>query len=431
MFYRSNSVFTFFRVIIVAHPALNTANYISYFQSYITGAFCLIIIFADKKTMSEKAKYHPIVEELRGLIQSNNWQQIFEQAIQKAHAKNVPLLEKVSTLEQYLTWINEFLYWVPREKSSGQNINDHLCAFYFIADQEPLFSLQNEVIPQNKALPLSVFSDWMVRYANAMGEFLDTPESLTVASEQSFYDSPDYNMHEYTRPHGGWRTFNQIFARHFKPGFRPVAAVSDQSVIVMPADSTFGGQWEIRQDSHVTVKNLNWKVSELLEGSPYKDRFENGLFMHSYLSPTDYHRQHAPVGGKVVEARVIKGQVYLEVEATPDEQQESKHDLKLKRHYDSFDTPGYQFAQSRGLIVLETPIGLVAVLPIGMSQVSSVILTAEVGVTVRKGEELSYFQFGGSDIILLFEASSNVCFNARPTVHYKMGAKIAQAYPVV
>ena len=37
-------------------------------------------------------------------------------------------------------------------------------------------------------------------------------------------------------------------------------ARSGPAVIVMPADSTFGGQWEIRADSHVTVKNLNWKI---------------------------------------------------------------------------------------------------------------------------------------------------------------------------
>lgn len=58
------------------------------------------------------------------------------------------------------------------------------------------------------------------------------------------------------------------------------------------------------------------------------------------------------------------------------------------------------------------------------------ILTAEVGVTLRKGEELSYFQFGGSDIVVLFEAKSNVSFTAQPGVHYKMGTRIAQAYPV-
>jgi phosphatidylserine decarboxylase len=59
------------------------------------------------------------------------------------------------------------------------------------------------------------------------------------------------------------------------------------------------------------------------------------------------------------------------------------------------------------------------------------VITAEVGVTVRKGEELSYFQFGGSDIIVLFEAQSNVSFTAQPNVHYKMGTRIAQAFPVI
>jgi phosphatidylserine decarboxylase len=378
-----------------------------------------------------KPKYHPIVEDLVKIIETNKWKGHFEKAIKQANSKNVPLLKNVTNLDKYLEWVHAFLYWVPKENSAGSNVNDHLCAFYFIADQEPILSLQNKVIPYDSAIPLTPFSKWLVDYANALGKFLDTPESLTKESEQTFYDSPYYNMNEYSRPHGGWGSFNQIFARHFKPGFRPIAAISDHSVIVMPADSTFRGQWEIRKDSNVTVKNLNWKISELLDGSPYKDRFENGLFMHSYLSPTDYHRQHAPMGGKVLEARVIQGQVYLEVEAVPIEGDPRKHKLAPKRNFDSFDTPGYQFAQARGLIILDTPIGLVAVLPIGMCQVSSVIITAEVGITVRKGEELSYFQFGGSDIILLFESSSNVCFTAQANVHYKMGTKIAQSYPVI
>lgn len=381
--------------------------------------------------MHAKKEYQPIVEKLVALIDKHNWKDVFEKSILKANNANVPLLDKVKTLTDYLDWTNMFLSWVPKENSSGQNVNDHLTALYFIADQEPMLSLQNKVIPFDKAAALTPFSAWLVDYANALGEFLDTPESLTKESEQSFYDSAQYNMKEYSRPHGGWRTFNQIFARHFKPGFRPIAAVSDQTVIVMPADSTFGGQWEIRADSHVTVKNLNWKVSELLEGSPYKTRFENGTFLHSYLSPQDYHRQHAPVGGKVLEARVIQGQCYLEVEAIPDPEQKGTNALKLKRIFDSKDIAGYQFAQSRGLIVLETQIGLVAILPIGMAQVSSVIITAEVGVTVRKGEELSYFQFGGSDIIVLFEACANVNLTAQRTQHYKMGTKIGQAYPVI
>lgn len=185
------------------------------------------------KNMFPKKKYHPIIEDLIKMIDKNKWNNLFEKAIKIANSKNVPLIGNVKNLEQYLNWINEFLYWVPNENSSGQNVNDHLSAFYFIADQEPLLSLQNKVIPFDKAPPLSAFSKWLVNYANAMGEFLDTPESLTTKSEKTFYDSPLYNMKEYTRPHGGWRSFNQIFARHFKLGYRPIAAVSDQSIIVI------------------------------------------------------------------------------------------------------------------------------------------------------------------------------------------------------
>jgi phosphatidylserine decarboxylase len=376
-------------------------------------------------------KRHKVVLELMELIKANKWEAAFAKATARAHKSNVPELSDIKSLNDYLSWINDLLYWVPTENKPGSEINNVLSKFYFVLAQSPVLELQNPIVPHPKAQRLTPLSAWMVKYAKAMGAFLDTPASLTPESLQSFYDSPAYNMDDYIVPHGGWRTFNQFFARNFKPGLRPVAAVSDPDVIVSPADSTFAGQWEIRTDSHVTVKNLQWSVRELLDGSPYRDRFINGSFMHAFLNTTDYHRQHAPVGGTVLEARVIPGQVYLEVivESVPGDTA-GRHRLKPHRTLDAPDNAGYQFAQARGLVVLDTAIGLVAVLPIGMCQVSSVVLTAEVGVTLRKGEELSYFQFGGSDIVVLFEAKSNVSFTAQPGVHYKIGTKIAQAYPV-
>jgi phosphatidylserine decarboxylase len=377
-------------------------------------------------------KLHPVVQELILLVETNSWKSLFNEAIENALKQNIPELKDIRNFEDYVTWINNLLHWIPSENDPGRNVYNHLCKFYFILDQKPVVNLQDKIIPHDQTPPLTELSAWMVRYAKAMGEFLDTPESLTPESLQTFYNSPSYNMGDYLCPHGSWKTFNQFFARNFKPGYRPVAAISDPTVIVSPADSTFAGQWEIRTDSHVTVKNLHWKIEELLQGSPYKDRFNNGMFMHSFLGPNDYHRQHAPVGGKVLEARVIPGQVYLEVIAEPISQDtNAPRRLKMVRQFDAPDNAGYQFAQARGLIVLDTPIGLVAVLPIGMAQVSSVIITAEVGVTLRKGEEISYFQFGGSDIIVLFEAASNVSFTAQPGVHYKVGTRIAQAYPSV
>ena len=49
-------------------------------------------------------------------------------------------------------------------------------------------------------------------------------------------------------------------------------------------------------------------------------------------------------------------------------------------------------------------IGLVACLPMGMAQVPSVVITAEEGVALREGEELGYFQFGGSEFVMVATA---------------------------
>ena len=67
---------------------------------------------------------------------------------------------------------------------------------------------------------------------------------------------------------------------------------------------------------------------------------------------------------------------------------------------------------------------MVAVLPVGVTVVSSVILTAEEGVTLRKGDEIGYFQFGGSDFVVMFESKRRIKFDAKVGMHYKMGVQI-------
>ena len=103
----------------------------------------------------------------------------------------------------------------------------------------------------------------------------------------------------------------------------------------------------------------------------------------------------------------------------------------LSRQYDCCGKPGYQFAQARGLLVLDTPIGLAAVIPVGMGFVSSVVMTAEKGKTLYKGEEFCYVQFGGSDHIVMIEAASGVNLTAQLNVHYQKGQVLGYAHPVL
>jgi len=378
----------------------------------------------------------PIVLALKKIIHDNNYGPLFEAAIASANTYNIKEIKHVKTLDQYYHWLDNLVRWKPEETPDGRHIYNRLCEFYFFLDQPSVKGLQNAIVPVEKALPLTPLSQWIVDFAKSWGSFLDTEESLNAHTLETFYKSPKFNMNEYMAPPSGYKTFNQLFARAVKPGYRPIEAISDDRIIVSAADSTFVGAWPVSADSTITVKDLQWSLHELLEDSPYKDKFENGTFMHMFLNTTDYHRLHVPVGGVVRESRVIQGQAYLDVVAKPVANGEAgEHRLAAVRNkfdyeeFDALDGTGYQFAQTRGLIVLETPIGFVAVLPIGMAQVSSVVMTAEVGKTLFKGEEFSYFQFGGSDHIVLFEAASNVTLSAEVNVHYNQGRPIGTAAP--
>jgi phosphatidylserine decarboxylase len=281
----------------------------------------------------------------------------------------------------------------------------------------------------------------MVEFARQWGSFLDTEESLTRETLETFYEYEPYNLWQYIGyeeekdkrfPSKTWKTFNQLFAREVKPGLRPIAGVNDDCIITAPADCTFQQKYYIDQYSKISVPDgsskLTFKythkydIEDLLEESPYKNHFSNGLFMHSFLGPQDYHRFHAPVRGTVLECRAIQAEVYLDVDIAHDPNEPKGKNGVLN----AGDGTGYQFYQTRGLIIFDSPLGLVAVLPIGMAQVSSVNMTAVVGAYLNKGEEFGYFQFGGSDIILLFQEGSGIEITAAPNIHTNVGMCIAQ-----
>ena len=157
--------------------------------------------------------------------------------------------------------------------------------------------------------------------------------------------------------------------------------------------------------------------------------------MHSFLNTFDYYRQHAPVGGKVVEAKVISGLCYLQVIAidgvlTPyrncsRKSKEPAYELHAPKD------PSYQFLQAHSCITIQNPaLGYVSILPVSMAQVSSVNLLVEEGHWVEKGDEILNFSFGGSDIVLVSEEKARVRFEMDVGTHYWVGEKLAIAGPV-
>lgn len=346
------------------------------------------------------------------------------------------------TLDAYVGFLVRFSRWIPQQSTDPvwidptsqvgehQEVYDRLCYFYWLIDQP----LSNGGVLQD----IPWFAAFLVAYAKVWGAFLDTPASFNDTILQSFItDSPEYQVENSMigtplRPNApsGWLTFNQFFARVLNPGLRPVANLADNTTLTAPADCTYKQRYEIGESGEIRpsiiIKGTHTyaTVQQLLSKSQYANSFDNGHFIHFFLGPYSYHRFHTPVAGVVKECYPLTGQVYLNVALGGGQFQAA----------DSSDD-GYEFLQARGIVTIDTAdspygdIGIVAVIPVGMCQVSGVNMTHEVGKTCNKGDEFGYFTFGGSDIIVLTQAGTQPLYNKSffgPSVPYShYGTEIA------
>ncbi|PYI02606.1 hypothetical protein BO78DRAFT_324801 [Aspergillus sclerotiicarbonarius CBS 121057] len=311
------------------------------------------------------------------------------------------------TVTSFLDFCNRYIKWVPSTTSTRDMPLWMLSVFYFVLDQKPIVDLQTPIGPSyiDQSTDLS---RWLHRFANSLGEWMDTEESAELVS--TFTDNPEYMVYQYIKPNGGWRSFNDFFSRKVNPKYRPI---SGPDTVASPCDAKFDLYRKIDQGSvnfgseTVNLKGFDWPIEKLLQDVPQHlvEKFNDGIFMHSFLLPNNYHRVHAPVSGKVVTRRKIPGDVYLEV--TADKDNRNLDEVKAQ------DYPGYQWNQARGMWIFDTTdaemdIGHVVLFAVGMAQISSVHwdypeVQDQEGIDVKKGDELGLLKYGGSDYILLFE----------------------------
>lgn len=334
-------------------------------------------------------------------------------------------MEWPTSFSAYVDFLVEFAHWIPQQSTNPawldpgnklgehQEVYDHLCYFYWLIDQP--VGTDGGVVQD-----IPWFADFLRGYADLWGAFLDTTDSFNDKILETFRkDSPKFEVEasmigDPPRPNApsGWLTFNQFFARELNPGLRPIIDPADNRTITAPADCTYKMQYKIGPTGEIeppiTIKGTHTyaSVQKLLENSQYADQFNGGNFIHLFLGPYSYHRFHTPVAGVVKECYPLTGQVYLKV-AVQDSQFEAA---------DSADD-GYEFLQARGILTIDTTgsaagnVGIVAVIPIGMCQVSGVNMTHQADTGCNKGDEFGYFTFGGSDIIILTQAGTNPAYN--------------------
>lgn len=370
-----------------------------------------------------------IVRNLKNIIDSNpQYKEELEKCI--IAAAWIPPYDNIaiSTLDGFYQYLDKMLVTTPADST----FSDLFHGIYFIISQRGnKFQKDPDFVE---------FKNWMRLYTQQFGAFLNSPQSCNDL--QSFINDKGFVINNFITPPGGFNSFNTFFCRNIKPGKRPIGAktfpyinaatglapnpdedrneihknMADDNVITVPADSVYKGTWKITEDSTVNVSKGNtYSIKELLKYTKYADRFKNGIFTHSYLTVLTYHRYHTPVRGTILELKQLSGDVFANV--TRDEQ----------GHLSASDGTDYQFSQERGLMVIDSPVGLVACLPIGMDVISSCNFSVDEGDYLNKGDEFGNFLFGGSDMIMLFERSDIDIKVQEVDKLYKMGQVFAKA----
>lgn len=195
-------------------------------------------------------------------------------------------------------------------------------------------------------------------------------------------------MSEVLYPVEKFRNFNEFFYRELKPNARPCSAPDKPKIVVSPADCRSVVFNSIDDATKIWVKGREFSIARLLGPAYPQDvkRYTGGSLGIFRLAPQDYHRFHIPVDGIMDKPKLIEGEYY------------TVNPMAIRSALDVY-------SENVRIVVPIDSIahGRVMVICVGAMMVGSTVITRKAGENVQRSEELGYFKFGGSTILLLFE----------------------------
>ena len=370
-----------------------------------------------EKAEKKKAPFHPVIQEFQEMIESDPvmlmyFTQMFQQQPHFAPPHGSGDI-KVKTYHQMLKIIDHVLTTAPE-----YNDTDMVgCPINAILDF-PMITpagLAAFLAPKVNSMFRKVLREW--------GQFLDSPDSRYVLNESSTgWLSPaavktlrlDEFVHDPKAPYFGFKSWNDFFVREFKPGQRPVAGPDDKKVIVSACEAVpFAISTQVKEHDTFWIKSQLYSFRQMLDGK-FVHEFVGGTVYQAFLSAENYHRWHSPVSGTIKMIHQVEGTYYAEAAS------------------EGFDPAGPNNSQgyiahvaTRALIFIEADepaIGLMCLIPVGMGEVSSCVVTVEQGQRVKKGDQIGYFQFGGSTHCLVFRPGAIAGFALQAIPQRRNGA---------
>lgn len=378
------------------------------------------------KSQGPNVQLVPPVQDLAQLINTNPiLRMYFTQAINQALAAGYKL--GYTTIDELMLLINGIMTYAPPFDTSelvGCPLNALLDWPMCMPAGFPLFRMQ-DLNAKFKAV------------LNYWGTFLSGPDSRNFLNTTSptgwfcpeaiSYTHMEEFIYDDSQPYWGYSSWNDFFTREFKPGARPVADPDNNKVIVSACEATpYSIQYKVKMEDKFWIKAQPYSLQDIFTAkyASLASQFVGGDVYQAFLSAYNYHRWHAPVSGTIINAYLVDGTFYSDVES------------------EGLDPAGPNDSQgyitevaARAIIVIkcdDDSMGNVACVFVGMAEISSCILEIKEGQHVSKGDEIGYFQYGGSTHCLIFEPGVIQSFVPKPPFNFetapiKINSQIATA----
>jgi phosphatidylserine decarboxylase len=362
----------------------------------------------------EQVVLHPVLTEFRELIDTDPVVRMYvNQMVAQVPRTKRYRKRHLESVEQMLRLINEVLRMAPEFGEDAMVATPLGAILDWTMGTTAGFAAFRD--PRINAMLKKILTAWceFLSSADSLYALNDSPSGWKCAAAQRAVGIEQYD-HDPQDEHWGFTSWNDFFTRRFKDGQRPVASPGDDKVITNACESTpYGISTDVQRHDRFWIKSQPYSLADMLAHDEAVDQFVGGTVYQAFLSATNYHRWHSPVAGTIVRAFVQDGTYYSEAESEGADAVEPRDSQSYLAH-----------VATRAIILIQADdpmIGLVAFVPVGMSEVSSCIIDPNLapGHPVAKGEELGYFQFGGSTHCLVFRPGviSDFTLTAIPQPH--------------
>lgn len=225
-----------------------------------------------------------------------------------------------------------------------------------------------------------------------------------------------------------YASFNEFFIRPLKEHARPIN--QDPKALCLPADGRVSESGRIEENQLLQAKGHHFSLETLLANDfTLADKFKNGDFITTYLSPRDYHRVHMPCDATLRKMIYVPGELFsvnpFLAEHVPNLFARNE---RIICEFDTAFGPMVQILVGATITASMSTVWAGVINPPRAKEVMvyEYLTTGETAVHLKKGQEMGAFRLGSTVINLFPKGAVELETYLKAGEPTKMGERLGQ-----